>query len=125
MSGFECLVFDPLLCQHDGLTTIEVDVGSCQVGDALVVAQMILVTDEVSNLLFEITGQMIVFEQDVAFQRLIPALNLAQVWGVHRGAANMTPVYVFQPACQVGRDVAGTVVAEQSWLMKYPGTVTA
>ena len=32
--------FDPFSFQEDGLATSEVDVGRCQIGDALVVSQM-------------------------------------------------------------------------------------
>ncbi len=58
--GFECLVFDPFSFNRDSLAMDEVNVGRRQFGDALVVAQMIVVADEVGDFLFEITRQIIV-----------------------------------------------------------------
>ena len=49
--GFECLVFDPFSFQQDGLAPAEVDISRCEVGDAFVVSQMVVVADEVTDLL--------------------------------------------------------------------------
>jgi len=42
------------------LGSAKVNIGEREIGDALVIAQMVVVADEVSDLLFEITGQIIV-----------------------------------------------------------------
>ena len=57
-------MFDPFTFEEDGLASSEVNVSGREVGDALVIAQMIVVADEVSDLLFKVTRQIIVFEQD-------------------------------------------------------------
>ncbi len=44
---FECVSFDPFSVQQDGLAAPEVDIGGCEIAEALVVAAMIVVTDEV------------------------------------------------------------------------------
>ena len=50
------------------MPTPEVNIGGREVGDAFVVSQVVVVADEVSDLLFEIAGQIIVFEQDAVFE---------------------------------------------------------
>jgi hypothetical protein len=55
----------------------EVDVRRGEVTDALVVPEMIVVGDEVTDLLLEITGQVVVLEQNAVLERLVPALDLA------------------------------------------------
>ena len=60
----DCLSFDPFPFDHNGLAPPEVDVGGRQVGDALVIAPVIVVSDERLDLGFEIAWQVIVFEQD-------------------------------------------------------------
>ena len=45
-SRFECLSFDPFALFQNGFVTAKVDVGRCDVVDALVVALMIVVVDE-------------------------------------------------------------------------------
>ena len=51
---FECLSFDPFSFQQDGLTASKVDVGRCEIAEALVVSQVIVVCDEGIDLDFEI-----------------------------------------------------------------------
>ena len=46
---FDGFAFDPFSFQQDGLAAPEVDVGRRQIVDALVVAQVIVVGDEVVN----------------------------------------------------------------------------
>ena len=43
------LSFDPFPFDEDGLAAPEVDVGGCEVAEALVVAQVIVVGDEVAD----------------------------------------------------------------------------
>ena len=61
-SGFDGVAFDPFSLQEDGLTPPEVDVSGREVGDTLVVSQVVVVGDEVADLLFEIAGQVVVLE---------------------------------------------------------------
>ena len=55
-SGFDGVAFDPFSFQQDGLPSLEVDVGWRQIADALMVAEVVVVGDEVADLLLEITG---------------------------------------------------------------------
>jgi len=77
----DCLSFDPFSLHEDYLAAPEVDVGGRKVADALVVAKVIVVCDEGFDLGFEITGHVVVFEQDAVLQRLMPALDLTLVIG--------------------------------------------
>ena len=55
----------------------------------------------------------------------MPTLDLAlRLWMVG-GAANVSHVFCVQPICQLGRDVTGTIVAEQARLMDNPYLVAA
>ena len=74
-SGFDGVAFDPFSFQQDGLTTPEVDVGRRQIADALVVAEVVVVGDEVADLLLEIAGWIVVFKQDEVLERLVPTLS--------------------------------------------------
>ena len=53
------------------------------------VAPVIVVLDEARDLGFEITGQVIVLEQNAVLERLVPALDLALGLRMARGAVNM------------------------------------
>ena len=55
----------------------EVDIGGREVIQALVVAPVVVVLDEGAELGFEVTGQIIVLEQDPVLEGLVPALDLA------------------------------------------------
>ena len=76
-SGFECLVLDPFSFQQDGLSASEVNVSGRQVGDALVVSQVVVVGDKVTDLVLEIARQVVFLEQDAVPERWVPALNFA------------------------------------------------
>jgi hypothetical protein len=54
------LSFDPFPFDQNGLAPPELDVGGRQVGDALVISQVIVVSDEGLDLGFEIAWQVIV-----------------------------------------------------------------
>ena len=76
-SRFDGLSFDPFSLLQDGLAASEVDIGRGEVLQALVIASMVVLIDKGIDLLPEITGQVVVFQQDAVLQRLMPALNLA------------------------------------------------
>ena len=61
-------LLDLLSSVQDALATTEVDVGGREVVEALVVSVVIVVLDEVGDGAFEIAGQIVVLEQDLAFQ---------------------------------------------------------
>ncbi len=112
-SGFDGVAFDPFSFQQDGLTAPEVDVSRCQVADALVVAEMVVVVDEVADLLLKVTGTVIVLEQDAVLERLVPALDLGLRLGMQRRSADMIHALLREPVSQVARDIAGAVVTQQ------------
>ena len=84
------LSFDPFPFQQDGSAASEVDIGGREVIQALVVASVVVVLDEGAELGFEITGQIIVLEQDPVLQRLVPALDLALGLGMVRWRCSAT-----------------------------------
>ena len=83
------VAFDPFSLQKDGRGSAEVDVGRCQVLQAFMVTPVIVVLDEARDLGFEITGQVIVLEQNAVLEGLVPALDLALALRMARGAANV------------------------------------
>src|SRR5215472_2025173 len=76
-SVLDGLSFDPFSFQQDGLSAPEVDVGRGEVGDGLVVSQVVVVGDEGGDLGLEIAGKIVVLQQDAVLERLVPTLDLA------------------------------------------------
>jgi hypothetical protein len=54
-----------------------VNVCGCEIVDAFVVSMMIIILDECLDLGFEVCWEVLIFQQDVVLQRLLPPLNLA------------------------------------------------
>ena len=99
------LCLNPFSPFDDGSVSAEVDVGWRDVGEALVVAVVVIVIDEGADLPFEITGQVIVFEQNPVLERLMPALDFALGLGMVWRATNMIHALIFKPVGQVARYV--------------------
>ena len=72
----DCVLFDPVAFQQDGLALAEVDVGWGEIVEALLVSAMIVMLDEGRNLGFEVLLEEVVFQQDAVLQRLVPASDL-------------------------------------------------
>ncbi len=53
---FERLLFDPFSLLSNGFVPSEVDICGCDVVEALVISQMVVMVDEGFDLGFEITG---------------------------------------------------------------------
>lgn len=53
-SLFDCVAFDPFSFQQDCLIVVEVHVGRCQIAQALVMAPVVVVTNEEANVGLEI-----------------------------------------------------------------------
>src|SRR4051794_29745916 len=81
----------------------EVDVGRRQIAEALMVAPVVVVTDEGFELLLEMAWQEVVLQQDTVLQGLVPALDLALCLGMKRRSAHMLDALVVEP----GRQIAG------------------
>lgn len=86
---------------------------------------MIVVVDEGFDLSFKITGQEVVFQQDAVLQCLMPALDLALGLRMIWRTARVLHAFVLQPFGQLARDIAGSVVAQQSWFVEHMNLITA
>src|SRR6185312_10305854 len=82
---------------EDRLGSSKIDVSGREVVDALVIADVVLMLDEGVDLLLEISGQVVVVEQNAVLQGLMPALDLSLGLGMIRGAAYMLHAFVFEP----------------------------
>ena len=54
-----------------------VDTLRCQIVEAFVIALSVVVIDELGDAGFQVTGQVLVFQQHLVLQRTMPALDLA------------------------------------------------
>ena len=106
----DCVSFDPFSFHQDGLGTSEVDVSRCEIGQALMIAAMVVVIDEGVDPGLEVAGQLIVLKQDAVLERLMPALDLALSLRVVGRAADVTHIAFVQPFGEVGRDVGRAIV---------------
>ena len=88
------------------------------------VALMVVMIDKGFNLRFEVTRQEVMFEQNAVLQGLVPALDLALGLGVIRRAARVLHAFAVQPLSKFTRDVAGSVVAEQTRLVDDVNLIT-
>jgi len=122
---FECLSFDPFSSFDDLGCPAEVGVGRCHIVEALVVALVIVVLDERLDLLFEIAGQAVVFQQDAVLQCLVPALDLALCLRMEGRTAHMVHLFAVEIIRQFPGDVVGAIVAEQTRPMQDIGMITA
>ncbi len=89
------------------------------------ITPMDVVIDKPANAGFKSARQVVVFQEDAVLERLMPAFDLALCLRMVGRAANVSHVLCSQPICQLGRDVAGTIIAEQARLMDDPDLVTA
>ena len=74
---FDCQLFDLFSPFNDSGVSAEVGVGRGDVFQTFVVAVVIVMIDELADLVFKITRQIIVLQQDAVLQGLVPAFNLA------------------------------------------------
>jgi hypothetical protein len=65
--------------------------------EALVVALVVVVTDERIDLRFEVSRQEVVFQQDAVLQRLVPAFDLSLGLGMIGRAARVLHSLVGKP----------------------------
>ena len=86
---FECLSLDPFSSFDDGGSPAEVGIGGRDVVEALVVALVVVMLDEGLDLLLEIAGQKVVFQQYAVLQGLVPAFDLALRLRMEGSAAHM------------------------------------
>lgn len=107
-SILDCDAFDPFSFAQDFLTRVRNRRLRGEIVQALVIAAMIVMIDEGGDLRFQVSGQIIVFEQDAVFERLMPALDLTPCLRMTRRAANVFDVAVAEPF----REIAGEPLSE-------------
>src|SRR5271163_996526 len=93
----DCGPLDAVSFGEDRLGSSKIDVSGREVVDALVIADVVIVLDEGVDLLLEISGQIIVVEQNAVLQGLMPTLDLSLGLGMIPGAAYVLHVLVFEP----------------------------
>ena len=104
----DCLFLDLFSFSQNGFVSAEVDVGGCDVVQALVVSLVVVIFDEGPDLALKITGQVVIFQQNSVLHGLMPALDLALGLRVEWRTANVVHLLTLQPFGQIARDVAGT-----------------
>ncbi len=87
-----------------------ISIGGCHVAQALMVTSVVVMLDEGGDLLFEITGQIIVFKQDAVFQGLVPSLDLALGLWMARGSSYVLDVSAFEPFRQIASDITRPII---------------
>ena len=109
----------------DGVMMPEVDVGWGEVAEALVVAPVVVSIDEGADLRFQVSGQVVVLQQDAILQGLVSALDLALCLGMVRCAAQVADTPVLEPGRKIAGNVGRAVVAEQSRFVNDPSPVSS
>ena len=87
---------------QDGLTAIEVDVGRGEDVETFVLTPRVVVIDELGQTLFELTGQIVVLEQDLVLHGAVVALDLALGHRVIGLAAGMRHAVLREPGAELG-----------------------
>ena len=123
-SRFDGLLFDPFALFQNGFSASEVDIGRGEVLQALVIAPMVVMLDEGINLLPEITGQVVVFQQDAVLEGLVSSFDLALDLRAIQSPAREPHAFAFQPLSEIARDVAGSIVAEHTRLVNDMHLIT-
>src|SRR4249919_607566 len=85
---------------------------------ALVVSTVVVVLDELVDAMFELTWQIVVFQQDLVFHRAVISLDLTLRHRVVRPAADMADAVILEPVAKLARDVGWTIIAQQPWSMQ-------
>ena len=102
---FDGTALDLLSHFQDVLASPEVDICGRQVVQAFVIASVIVVVDEVGDRTFQITGHVVVFKQQTALQREMPAFDLALGHRMIGRASNMIHAAFREPVGQIAGDV--------------------
>src|SRR3954469_1202578 len=106
----DCLLLDALALEQNGLRSTEVDIGGCEIVQALVGAMVVVVLDEEVDLRFELARKVVVLEQDAVLERLMPALDLALGLRMTRRSPKVLDLLFLEPLSEIGCDVAGAII---------------
>ena len=96
-TGLDGHFFDLFSPFDDSGVPAKVGIDRGDVVQALVVATVVVVIDELADLFFQITRQVLVLQQDSVFKRLMPTLDLALGLGMVWSAPHMIHFALFQP----------------------------
>ena len=86
---------------------------------------MVVVIDERFNLCLQVCREEVVLQQDAVFQGLVPSLYLTLSLRMIRRTPDVSHFLVAQPLSQLARDVAGSIVRQQSRLVNNMGLPAA
>ena len=75
----DCQFLDLFPFSDDGFVTPKIDVGRCDVVEALVISLVVVVLDEGPDLTFKIAGQVVVFQQNPVLHGLMPPFHCPAV----------------------------------------------
>ena len=100
--------FSPSL--DNGLIPAEVDVGGGEVGDAFVVAVVVVALDERADGGLEVARQIVVLQQNAALQGLMPALDFALGLRMVWCTADVIHALTLEPDGKIAGDVGRAVV---------------
>ncbi len=84
---------------------------------SLVVAMIVVMANERSDVAFKIAWKEVALQQDAVLECLMPAFNLALGLRMIGGTACVRHALVFQIIGQLPRHIAGAIVREQPWSM--------
>jgi len=121
----DCLSLDLLPFSDDGFISSKVDIGGCDVAQALVISLVVVVIDESPNLACEVPGKIVVFQQDPVLHGLMPPFDFALGLRMEWRSANMAHFVVVQPFGQITRDVARPIVTQKPWHVPYNRVIAA
>ncbi len=108
----DCLFLDPPSHLKDIRAPTVIDIGGCQVVDALAVLVVGVVIDECADLTFEVVRQEVVFQENPVRHCLMPALNLDLCLRVMGCVFNVVHTFIVEIFGQIGCDVRRAVIAE-------------
>ena len=101
----DCLFLDLFPFSETAFVTSEVDVCRSDVVQALVIAVVVVVIDEDTDLLLQIAWQVVVFQENAVLHGLVPAFDLALRLRMERSATNVLHLLLLHPFSQFTRDV--------------------
>ena len=101
----DCLFLDLFPFSENVFVTSEVDVCRSDVVQALVRTVVVVVIDEGTDLLLQITWQVVVFQENAVLHGLVPAFDLALRLRMERSATNVLHLLLLHPFSQFTRDV--------------------
>lgn len=101
----ECLILDLLSPLQDFRPASLINVGGCEVGQALVVTSVVVVTDEGASLPFQIAWQVVVFQQYAILHCLMPAFDLTLGLRMMWRTADVIHALGLEVFGRAGRDV--------------------